>query len=175
TTAAAAFSVASADLDGDQDIDVLSASERDDTVAWYENDGATFTAHIITTMASGARSIASADLDGDQDLDVLSASFTDNTVAWYENDGAASPTFTPHVITRAALGAWTVACADLDGDQDIDVLSASYWDNTVAWYENDGNASTFTPHAITTTAAAAFSVASADLDGDQDIDVLSAS
>ena len=40
TRAYCADSVASADLDGDQDVDVLSASGFDDTIAWYENDGA---------------------------------------------------------------------------------------------------------------------------------------
>ncbi|MEZ6124283.1 MAG: FG-GAP-like repeat-containing protein [Planctomycetaceae bacterium] len=29
--------------------------------------------------------------------------------------------------------------ADVDGDGDLDVLSVSYWDDTIAWYENDGN------------------------------------
>ena len=36
-TADNAFSVFAADLEGDGDIDVLSASSRDDTIAWYEN------------------------------------------------------------------------------------------------------------------------------------------
>ncbi|MEO1530510.1 MAG: VCBS repeat-containing protein, partial [Planctomycetota bacterium] len=175
TTAVGADSVAIADLDGDQDLDVLSG----DTVAWYENDGApspTFTMRVITTSADDASAVATADLDGDQDLDVLSASWLDDTVAWYENDGAASPTFTKRIITTTADGAWSVATADLDGDQDLDVLSASEFDDTVAWYENDGAPSpTFTTHVITTTADGAVSVASADLDGDQDLDVLSAS
>ena len=35
-------------MDGDGDIDVLSASYRDDKIAWYENDGLNFTQHIIT-------------------------------------------------------------------------------------------------------------------------------
>ncbi|MEO1530529.1 MAG: VCBS repeat-containing protein, partial [Planctomycetota bacterium] len=165
--------------DGDQDLDVLSASGSDDTIAWYENDGAaspTFTKRVIATTTNGAWSVASADLDGDQDLDVLSASHSDDALEWYENDGAASPTFTTHVITTTAIIARSVASADLDGDQDVDVLSASRGDNTVAWYENDGAASpTFSKHVITTTADGVQSIAISDLDSDQDLDVLSAS
>ena len=46
-----------ADMDGDGDMDIVSASENDDTIAWYENDGAanpTFTAADIATSADGA-------------------------------------------------------------------------------------------------------------------------
>eukprot|EP00632_Arachnochrysis_sp_CCMP2950_P016844 CAMPEP_0185701558 /NCGR_PEP_ID=MMETSP1164-20130828/9724_1 /TAXON_ID=1104430 /ORGANISM="Chrysoreinhardia sp, Strain CCMP2950" /LENGTH=245 /DNA_ID=CAMNT_0028368627 /DNA_START=44 /DNA_END=778 /DNA_ORIENTATION=+ len=139
TTADGANSVAVADLDADRDVDVLSASYEDDTVAWYENDGAgNFTKHVITTTADGAWSVAAADLDGDDDVDVLSASEDDNTVAWYENDGGSPPTFTMHVITTTASYASSVTAADLDADQDLDVLAAAFGGDTVAWYENDG-------------------------------------
>ena len=41
-----------ADVDGDGDTDVLSASFYDDKIAWYENDGSqNFTAHTISTAA----------------------------------------------------------------------------------------------------------------------------
>ena len=52
---------------------------------------------------------------------------------------SAQPTFTEHVISTIALGANTVYAVDLDGDSDLDVLSASYNDNKIAWYENDGS------------------------------------
>jgi hypothetical protein len=57
-------------------------------------------------------------------MDVLSASFSDNKIAWYENNGSQS--FTPHTISTAAFGATSVFAADLDGDGDLDVLSASH-------------------------------------------------
>ncbi len=81
-----AHSVYAVDLDGDGDIDVLSASWSDDKIAWYENDGSeSFTAHNITTSADGAHSVYAVDLDGDGDIDVLSASRNDDKIAWYEN------------------------------------------------------------------------------------------
>ena len=48
----------------------------------------------------------------------------DNKIAWYENDG--SETFTAHTITTDAVKAFSVTIADLDGDGDLDVLSASH-------------------------------------------------
>ncbi len=165
--------MAAADVDGDGDIDVLSASAANNTIAWYENDGSeNFTTHAITTSASGAYSVAIADVDGDGDMDVLSASISDNTIAWYENDG--SENFTAHTITSSANTAVSVATADVDGDGDLDVLSASITDNTIAWYENDGSEN-FTTHAITTTENSPWTVTSADVDGDGDLDVLSGS
>ena len=87
TGAAGASSVYAADVDGDGDMDVLSASLNDNKIAWYENDGfQSFTVHAITLIANWPRSVHAADLDGDGDMDVLSASQHDDRIAWYEND-----------------------------------------------------------------------------------------
>ena len=48
------------DLDGDGDLDIVSASRNDDTIAWYENDGAanpTLTAADIATYCEGANTV----------------------------------------------------------------------------------------------------------------------
>ena len=128
-------SVYAADVDGDGDMDVLSASSFDDKIAWYENDGnENFTLHTITTDAVGASSVYAKDVDDDEDMDVLSASQIDDKIAWYENDG--NENFTPHTITTIADAPSLVYPKDVDGDGDIDVLSASSGDNKITWYEN---------------------------------------
>jgi VCBS repeat-containing protein len=173
TNAKSARNVFAADVDGDGDMDVLSASSVDHRIAWYENDGREgFITHTISSSAKNAVNVHAADVDGDGDIDVLSASSGDNTIAWYENDG--SQGFTVHTISIDARGAWSVFAADVDGDGDIDVLSASVTDDTIAWYENDGS-EVFTAHTISSSADGAISVYAADLDGDGDLDVLSAS
>ena len=87
TSADGAYSVFAIDVDGDGDIDVLSASRDDETIAWYENDGKQgFTTHVITTAAIDTVSVFAIDVDGDGDIDVLSASISDDKIAWYEND-----------------------------------------------------------------------------------------
>ena len=179
TSADEAVSVYAADIDNDGDLDVLSASKGDDKIAWYENDGAadpSFTARTITTSADYAWRVYAADIDNDGDMDVLSASINDSKIAWYENDGAADPSFTARTITTSADGARSVYAADIDNDGDMDVLSASFSDDKIAWYENDGAADpSFTARTITTSADGANSVYAADIDNDGDMDVLSAS
>ena len=137
TTADRVRSVYATDLDGDLDVDVLSASRNDDKIAWYENlGGGNFAPEqIVATTADGAQTVYATDLDGDGDADVISASTGDDKIAWYENLGGG--TFGPQqIISISADGAVSTYAADLDGDGDNDVLSASLLDDRVAWYEN---------------------------------------
>jgi hypothetical protein len=171
STGDSAVTMQAADLDGDSDLDVVTGSR------WYESDGGAppvFTPRLYDTGApTGAVFVT--DVDGDGDADILGASGADNRVAWYENDGGSPPAWTARVITAGAELALAVHGADIDRDGDLDVLSASWQDNTIAWYENDGvSPPAWTEHVITTSATLARSVYAADVDGDGDADVLSA-
>ena len=78
-----ASAVFALDVDGDGDVDALSASFGSDTVAWYENDGSqSFTERVVTDLATSVSSVFAIDVDGDGDVDALSASFGSDTVAW---------------------------------------------------------------------------------------------
>ena len=48
--------------------------------------------------------------------------------------------FTAADIATSADEAFGVHVADMDGDGDLDIVSASSLDNTIAWYEKDGAA-----------------------------------
>ena len=174
-----AKSVYAADLDGDGDLDVLSASAMDSTIAWYENmDGrGTFSSGtIISTDAAGANSVYAGDLDDDGDFDVVSASSADNKIAWYENMNGVFGE--EQIISTNTLSPLSIHIADMDGDGDLDVLSGSGPENNfersiVAWHENRDGSGTFdTQHTISTDAFVPFSVSAVDLDGDSDLDVL---
>ena len=174
TSADGAHCVFAADIDGDGDMDAISASWHDDTIAWYENDGGeSFAPHTITELADCATSVFAADVDGDGDVDVLSSSASGaDQIVWYENDGTGS--FVRRPLPTSANGAYSVFAADVDGDGDMDVVSAFQSDDTIAWYENDGDEN-FTYHRITDSADGANTVCAGDVDGDGDLDVLSAS
>ena len=176
TNADGAYDVYVEDMDGDGDLDIVSASNWDDTIAWYENDGAvdpSWTAADIDSNADGARGVYAADMDGDGDVDIVSASWLDDTIAWYENDGAADPSWTAADIDTNSRGAQSVYVADMDGDGDLDIVSALYFDSTIAWYENDGAADpSWTAADINTSLGGARDVQVADLDGDGDPDIV---
>lgn len=167
------------DLDGNGDNDVLAVSPTADQVRWFDNDGTgVFSVdNYITLSAYGAQSVYAADLDGDGDEDVLSASSSDKRIVWYENRlNEATVDFSSGTdISTSAAGAAVVFAADLDGDGDIDVLSASSYDDRVVWYANDGSGVFSSGTDITSSADNVIDVYAADLDGDGDLDVLSAS
>ncbi len=59
---------------------------------------------------------------------IIVFSFTTNIFSQVE--------FTFHTITTGADAATSVYAVDVDGDGDMDVLSASQVDDKIAWYEN---------------------------------------
>jgi len=87
------------------------------------------------------------------------------------DDGSCEYLFITHVISTNADNARNVHAVDLDNDGDIDVLSASFDDNKLAWYENDGD-QVFTEHVISTAEGGPKHISTCDIDGDGDIDVL---
>ena len=79
------------------------------------------------------------------------------------------------IISANADNANSVYAIDLDGDGDNDVLSASIYDDKIAWYKNDGNGNFGIQQIISTNANGASFVYAIDLDNDGDNDILSAS
>ena len=171
-----------ADLDGDGDLDVLTALPDADTVAWLESDGGTppaFARHVVVDDADGATAVDTGDIDGDGDLDVVVASSEDDSVAWFESDGAAPPAFVRHDVTTTAVladGASAVLAIDLDEDGDIDIVAGAAGADLLAWYANDDASPipAFTRRVITTQAPGVSAIVSADFDDDGDLDLAAA-
>jgi hypothetical protein len=167
--------IAAGDLDGDGDPDLVVATAHGGVLTWFENDGATtpaFTGHAIASPVE-ALALALGDVDHDGRLDLLAV--TGGNVSWFENAGGFPPLFTPHAISSAAACPRAIAGADLDGDGDLDVLSAASCDGAIRWHENDGAATpAFTDHVIATNTPGARDVDAVDLDRDGDLDVVAA-
>ena len=128
------------DLDGDGDVDVLSASLKPNKIEWYENggSGASWSSHSVYSGDSGARAVCAIDVDGDGDNGVITGSYNDYTVAWLENNGAAGGWSYHEIATNVDPVQDGVVAIDLDGDGDVDVVTDAANGNTIAWHEDDG-------------------------------------
>jgi hypothetical protein len=172
-----ASSVFAADIDGDQDMDLVSAADLDDDITFWENttgDGDGWAEHTLATTFRGPLSVVAADIDGDGDLDVLATAEIDDQVAWWENVNGDGATWTKHIVTSVFDGAAIVGAADLDGDFDLDIVASSANIDRIFWWENlQGDGSSWSEHDLSGEYEAAWSVFTVDMDGDSDIDVLS--
>ncbi len=174
--------VYAADLDGDGDLDSLTASFGSGQIAWQANDGVgNFTSQGVIATIGGASSAIAADIDGDGRLDVIATSYSTNSVLWYKNtESNGVVTF----IEQAAIDDQNAPlvskafAADMDGDGDIDLLSASVGVGTaggvIKLYLNNGPGNALTPIVVRGGLNAAYDVTAADLDHDGDMDILAA-
>ena len=136
-----------------------------------------FVQHIIRQNYDGAHSVYAADLDGDDDVDVLGAAAAGSQLTWWENkpsgnDPPADPvSWTEHTIDGSYGGPTCVHAADVDGDDDIDVLSVSNWEDDVTFWQNAPSGNTedqisWTEHPLRGDFHGAISVFAAEVDGD---------
>ncbi|KAH8097413.1 glutathione transferase [Aureococcus anophagefferens] len=129
------------DLDQDGDMDVLTTSLHDNTVAWSENDGnQSFTERLLTSTAMSAAFASYGDVNEDGAFDVLAVSWGDNTTRLFVNDGAMS-FFEVQLDSEEAPT--DVVVFDFDGDGDTDVLAASWYKGTIFWFEGHGELATY--------------------------------
>jgi hypothetical protein len=127
---------------------------------------------IVQNELKNPLDVSAADLDGDGDKDVLTISTINDKVVWYENLDGLGSFGSQKLISGQADGVQSVIAIDMDNDGDMDVVTASYEDHKIAWYENTDGAGTFsTQKIISTSMIHAWDLEAADFDGDGDIDV----
>ncbi|MDE0891057.1 MAG: VCBS repeat-containing protein [Planctomycetota bacterium] len=161
--------VTTADIDGDEDMEVFSASS--DKLAFYPNlgDGVFGSQKVISTELPQPLSLCVVDLDGDALVDVISNGRTGH-LAWFKNLGGGA--FGALQELSAHAYPWSGAVvADLDNDGDPDVLHVGYYPSRIVWYENQGGG-TFSSQIELVADMWTLSVFAADLDEDGDLDVL---
>ena len=95
--------VATADLDGDGQPEVIAAGYEEDAVAWFRRAETGWIRHDVHQL-DGAFAILAHDLDADGDPDLVAASRVNGKVLWYENrrgqaDGE-QPAFIPRLLLQ---------------------------------------------------------------------------
>lgn len=177
-TADGAICVYAADIDGDGDQDVVSASQTDGELIWYENLDGLGDFHdgrIISNSLTDLYSIFVIDIDGDDDLDIFIGGGSGYQVLWFENINGLGTFSTANTISTA-IYCTSVFGADLDGDDDIDLIASDVVGDQVVWYENTDGAGTFsTENVVATGVDGAYCVYVSDIDDDLDNDIVSSS
>ncbi|MEW5677477.1 T9SS type A sorting domain-containing protein [Flavobacterium enshiense] len=176
--------VAVADMDGDADLDIISVSDDSgngpDKVSWYRNlDGqGNFGPQINLPIGTynSPDGLRVYDVDGDGDKDIVTA-FSNwpgegDKIIWFANNGLGGFASAQEIGT-GINNLQALQEADLDNDGDMDVVSASYSDNKIAWFENLNGMGSFGPiRTVTTAATQVRDVAIADLDTDGNLDII---
>ena len=171
--------VIASDIDGDGDLDVLSALSIDDKLIWIENlgGGGFGEQRIVSDDVDKPLDLVSADFDGDGDNDVVSVSAADGRISWYANDGKGE-FGQQQIIQTEFRGGNSVIAADFDGDGDMDVAAAASYRGEspfqvkggISWFENmDGLGNFSAPIRIDSRAVSRLAIADVDVDGDTDV------
>ncbi|HXF50035.1 MAG TPA: VCBS repeat-containing protein [Verrucomicrobiae bacterium] len=180
------FGIARGDVDGDGDIDLAIANQGIHDITIHRNSGSgSFPSPTCPPCSdwyfppggsknwSGPRGIVLADLDGDLDLDFATANMGSNNVAVYKNNGAGSFAVDTVYLLGGGTAPFWIAAANLDGDADIDLITANQGTNFISILKNNGNATFAAPVNVTVGLRPVY-VYPADLDGDGDIDLATA-
>jgi len=179
------------DIDGDGDVDVISAAMSGNKLVWYENLGGSPPSWAMHVLLSGALSgtidtmpyskgsnfgpsVFAIDINNDSHIDIVWGR-SKNDFAWYENNGGSPPSFTRWDIPNShweSASAMFVFAIDIDKDGDIDVLAGTLGSYAkLAWYENLGG-SPPSWNEYTIKVGSVGSVSAIDMDKDGDMDVL---
>ena len=127
-----AYSLVAADIDQDGHQDLIVASNGNDRVTLWRNNGkGEFTPTVVFDDADFVLSVTAIDFDKDGDLDIASASFFDGHINWYENVDGKGNVWKNHTIYIGTQGHY-VSTADLDNDGDADLIAVTHAENTVA-------------------------------------------
>lgn len=170
------------DIDGDglDDLVFMVRTEGDLRLAWYNNQGdgdvgdqITIDKYTDLLYSYTPCPLRLVDLNNDSKLDILIGLPKANKVGWYENLGDGNFESLQTIADVDIYGLRDVHSFDVDNDGDFDVLSCSYVDQKVAWYENLGDGTFSDQNIVTLLANQITFLRSEDLDEDGYEDIIS--
>lgn len=161
-----------ADMDGDQDLDIVFTRGDNGMSGWSANDGAgNFGA--VSPYNWDAFKIVPADMDVDGDIDIVFS--VGGTIIWQENDGTGWLGTAHSIYTAGTTHRW-LTVGDIDQDQDPDVIAATDAGGPDPWevhlFTNTGNGQAWSMVNIATAMMQHGDPELADLNADGDLDLI---
>jgi len=174
TVALGPIEVLTGDIDGDGDLDVLSANQNSSSISVLRNDGqGSFSdrQELNADLNPQAAALGDFDQDGDLDLVVTSAPFPapGSSIRIFLNNGQGS--FRPDQQLGVGNSPIGLAVGDVDGDGDLDLLTANSSSNSVSVRYNNG-AAVFSRGQEVETNSQPSAVVLADVNSDGTLDLL---
>jgi hypothetical protein len=177
------YGFALADLDVDNDMDVVVDTHFNTTLAWYENDGTPIDGgwgyHSIISWCDECNSVTAVDINKDNYPDILVTATDANlkdeeTLYLIINDGTPTDGGWTRQILEDDWYLYKADAGDIDGDGDIDVVGAL--SGSIRWWENNGGTgSTWPDWLVGGSFGSPSAIQLVDLDRDNDLDVLGSS
>jgi hypothetical protein len=177
-------SVATDDVDGDGDSDVLAAAVYDSDMIWIENldgQGSSWLEVTIDSDFDSALLVYSADIDGDGDEDVLGGGGSGSGgagISWWENMDGSGTSWQKQFLMLGLDFRGILDTADLDGDGDEDVAANTWFPGAFYWLENsDGQGTAWEAHLLKEYASYSDAswICASDIDGDGRLDAAGSS
>ena len=163
------------DLDNDGDLDLITTGALYGCRVYTNNGSGRYQFYDAFVAAQTPSGVALADVDGDGDLDVLVGDYDNGLVSVCINDGMAHFIGSVTGAQNAPVGRRpvSVAAGDVDGDGDLDFVTANSLDSTATVRYNNGNLPLlYTSASTVAVGAGPTAVALADVDNDGDLDLL---
>ena len=166
------------DIDGDSLIDVVGVSAGDNTISvFYNQTGATpsWSESIVSSSFNHALSISIADLNGDGFPDITGSADGADQVAWWKNSGTHPPGWQKFIIDNHFTGAGSTSIADLNNDNQPDVIGAAWESNEISyWLSEDINANLWNRTILASDIEIPVKAIVCDIDSDGDSDIVAA-
>ena len=164
----------SSDIDGDNDLDIVTQSSTFGELVWLENNGlgSFLNSHIVVNASGSHRASYACDLDNDGDNDVLSFVDTMTGLLWYENDGLGN--FGAGQLIVSGVYCHYIYATDIDLDDDLDVFIGSAQEPN-SWFQNEGFGQFSARQIVPNSEEGAETILITDIDGNGSRDLISGS
>jgi hypothetical protein len=162
--------IVSADLDNDDDLDLITANRYPNSIYVIRNNGdGTFYPDSAYMVGQEPISLCTADLNGDNHVDLAAANLNSANVSVLINNG--DGTFGVQSTYPTGQGVKSIIAADLNGDGDFDLVTLNSYSSDFTVLLNNGDGTFITDSSFYVSGTNKYEIISTDFDNDGYLDI----